>query len=76
MTSPDEPQPIPLAEAKRIWNLQQQNAPLSKEDGKLLEQAAIWQMWKSHGIRLNDGNTSSNASSKLSENSPEKTAAS
>ena len=66
MPTPDEPQPIPLAEAKRIWNLQQQNAPLSKADEKLLEQAWKWQMWKSHEILLKDGKSSSDSSSKPS----------
>lgn len=51
MTPPD-PQPISLADAQRIWTLQKRNAPLSPEDIALLHQAAEWQMWVSHGIRL------------------------
>ncbi|MGK0189830.1 MAG: hypothetical protein ACI9R3_005648, partial [Verrucomicrobiales bacterium] len=47
-----DPKPISLAEAQRLWNLQKQNAPLSKEDKELLKQAAEWHMWTSHGIRL------------------------
>ncbi|MGK0190476.1 MAG: hypothetical protein ACI9R3_006303, partial [Verrucomicrobiales bacterium] len=30
-----DPKPISLAEAQRLWNLQKQNAPLSKEDKEL-----------------------------------------
>ena len=48
----DVPQPIPLEEAQRIWTLQKQNKPLSQRDIDLLHQAAEWQMWVSHGIRL------------------------
>lgn len=48
----DVPQPIPLEEAQRIWTLQKQNTPLSQRDIDLLHQAAEWQMWVSHGIRV------------------------
>ena len=46
-----DPQAISLEDAKRIWTLQKQNAPLSPEDQALLHQASEWQMWVSHGIR-------------------------
>jgi len=45
-----DPQPISLADAQRIWTLQKQ--PLSPDDQALPAQAAEWQMWVSHGIRL------------------------
>jgi hypothetical protein len=48
----DVTQPIPLEEAQRIWTLQKQNKPLSQRDIDLLHQAAEWQMWVSHGIRV------------------------
>ena len=54
----DDPQPISLEDAQRIWTLQKQKAPLSPTDQKLLEQAAEWQMWVSHGIRLQSGKLS------------------
>ena len=47
-----DPQPISLADAQRIWTLQKQKQPLSPNDQALLAQAAEWQMWVSHGIRL------------------------
>jgi hypothetical protein len=47
-----EPQPISLEDAPRSWNLQQQKAPLGERDRQLLHQAAEWQMWVSHGLRL------------------------
>ena len=47
-----DPQPISLEDAKRIWTSQKQNVPLSPEDQALLHQASEWQMWVSHGIRL------------------------
>jgi hypothetical protein len=56
-----DPQPISLADAQRIWNLQKQDAQLSKEDKELLKQAWKWQMWTSHGIRLQNGNSTSTA---------------
>jgi hypothetical protein len=59
----DEPQPISLEDAQRIWTLQKQKAPLSEQDVKLLEQAAEWQMWVSHGIRLQSGKKESKLSS-------------
>ena len=62
----DEPQPISLADAQRIWNLQKQKLPLSSEDKALLAQAAEWQMWKSHGIRLKPSNSSADDNSKPS----------
>jgi hypothetical protein len=61
-----DPQPIPLEEAQRIWTLQKQNAPLSAQDQKLLEQAWEWQMWVSHGIQLPSGKKESPRSLKLS----------
>lgn len=57
--NPDDPQPIPLEDAQRIWTLQKQNKPLSTADQKLLEQAWDWQMWVSHGIRLPSGKSGS-----------------
>ena len=66
----DEPQPISLEDAQRIWTLQKQKAPLSERDVKLLEQAAEWQMWVSHGIRLQNGKSESKPSSKLSKTLP------
>ncbi|MFN7564469.1 MAG: hypothetical protein ACK5TH_22045 [Prosthecobacter sp.] len=62
----NEPQPIPLEEAQRIWTLQKQNKPLSPEDQKLLEQAWEWQMWVSHGIQLPSGKKESPRSLKAS----------
>lgn len=59
----DEPQPISLEDAQRIWILQKQKAPLSARDVKLLEQAFEWQMWVSHGIRLQNGKSGSKPSS-------------
>ena len=47
-----DPQPISLADAQRIWTLQKQKQPLLPDDQALLAQAAEWQMWVSHGIRL------------------------
>lgn len=76
MSSPNEPQPISMEDSVRLWNLQQQKKPLSEADAKLVEQAVIWQMWKSHGIRLKDGNSLSNASSRPSKSSLEETTAS
>ncbi len=67
--NPDDPQPIPLEDAQRIWTLQKQNKPLSTADQKLLEQAAEWQMWVSHGIRLPSGKSGSLPSSKRSKDS-------
>ena len=61
--SEQDPQPISFEDAKRIWNLQKQKAPLSPEDQKLLAQAAEWQMWKSHGIRLKSGSSAAKTSS-------------
>jgi hypothetical protein len=52
-----DPQPISLEDAKRIWTLQKQNAPLSPADQALLHQAFEWQMWVSHGIRLQSSNS-------------------
>ncbi|HWB01822.1 MAG TPA: hypothetical protein VG796_02280 [Verrucomicrobiales bacterium] len=59
----NDPQPISLEDAKRIWTLQKQNAPLSPEDQALLHQAFEWQMWVSHGIRLKNSSSESPASS-------------
>jgi len=67
--NPDDPQPISLEDAQRIWTLQKQNKPLSKADQKLLEQAWDWQMWVSHGIRLPSGKSASPRNSKRSKNS-------
>ncbi|MEM9478897.1 MAG: hypothetical protein AAGA58_04455 [Verrucomicrobiota bacterium] len=64
--SEEEPQPISLEEAKRLWNLQKQNKPLSARDRQLLEQVADWQMWTSHGIGLKPSNATSESSSKAS----------
>jgi hypothetical protein len=64
---PAEPQPISLEDAQRIWTLQKQKAPLSQRDIDLLHQAAEWQMWVSHGIRLQNGKSESKPSSKLSQ---------
>lgn len=69
MAELDEPQPLGLAEAKRLWNLQKRNEPLSERDQQLLEQAWVWQMWVSHGIRLKSGNGDANGSSLPSESS-------
>ncbi|MDB6070651.1 MAG: hypothetical protein JWL81_1822 [Verrucomicrobiales bacterium] len=52
MNGNDAPQPISLEDAQRIWNLQKQKLPLEIHDQELLLQAAEWQMWVSHGIRL------------------------
>lgn len=52
MNGNDDPQPISLEDAQRIWNLQKQKLPLEVRDQELLLQAAEWQMWVSHGIRL------------------------
>lgn len=71
----DEPQPLCLAEAKRIWNLQKRNEPLSEQDRQLLEQAAEWQMWVSHGIRLKLGNGNAADNSPYSKRSRRKEAA-
>lgn len=57
MPKKEEPRPISLEDAQRIWSLQKQNLPLSKRDIALLDQAAEWQMWASHGIRLQSGKT-------------------
>ncbi len=54
----DEPQPISLEDAQRIWILQKQNASLSAADTKLLHQAAEWQMWVSHGSGYRMGRAS------------------
>ncbi len=64
----EEPQPISLEDAQRIWILQKQKAPLSARDVKLLEQAFEWQMWVSHGIRLQTGKSESKLSSQRSRN--------
>lgn len=69
MDTTDEPQPISLEDAQRIWTLQKQKAPLSQRDIDLLHQAAEWQMWVSHGIRLRSGKPESKPSSKRSSNS-------
>ena len=62
----DEPQPISLEDAQRIWTLQKQKTPLCERDKRLLEQAAEWQMWTSHGIRLQSGKNESKSNSKRS----------
>jgi hypothetical protein len=65
-----DPQPISLEDAKRIWTLQKQKAPLAPDDQKLLQQAMDWQMWVSHGlkvqIRSRDGKKESPVSSRRS----------
>lgn len=70
MKAAADPQPISLEDAQRIWTLQKQKKPLSADDQKLLEQAFEWQMWVSHGIRLQSGKTGSNRSSKRSRSLP------
>lgn len=74
-TQQSDPQPISLENAQRIWALQKQNAPLSPADQKLLEQAAEWQMWVSHGIRLKSGNGGSKGNSRRSKAGREEPAA-
>ena len=64
----EEPEHISLEDAQRIWTLQKQKAPLSAQDVKLLEQAAEWQMWVSHGIRLQSGKSESKPSLQVSKN--------
>ncbi|HRQ88976.1 MAG TPA: hypothetical protein PLA50_09275 [Bacteroidia bacterium] len=65
MDTTDEPQPISLEDAQRIWTLQKQKASLSQRDIDLLHQAAEWQMWVSDGIRLRSGKPESKHSSDL-----------
>ncbi len=67
--SPVPPSPLSLEDAQRLWTLQKQNAPLSPADQKLLEQAAEWQMWVSHGIRLQNGKPTSSPNLQPSKNS-------
>jgi hypothetical protein len=62
----DEPQPISMEDAQRIWTLQKQNMPLSQRDQDLLSQVWRWQAWVSHGILLPSGKKESKRSSKLS----------
>lgn len=66
MMNTDEPQPISLEDAQRIWTLQKQNMPLSQRDQDLLSQVWRWQAWVSHGILLPNGKKESKRSSKLS----------
>ena len=75
MNENDAPQPISLADAQRIWNLQKQKLPLEARDQELLEQSWVWQMWVSHGIRLPSGKNSPQPNSKRSVRSPKETAA-
>ena len=63
---PYDPQPISLEDAKRIWKLQKQKKKLSMEDAKLASQSVQWQMWVSHGIKLQNGDSESTANSKPS----------
>ena len=69
MNENDAPQPISLEDAQRIWTLQKQKMPLAVRDQEPLEQAYVWQMWVSHGIRLQNGKSASPPSSKPSKNS-------
>ncbi len=66
MMKTDEPQPISMEDSLRLWNLKKLKAPLSERDVRLLEQAFEWQMWVSHGIRLQNGRSESKASSRPS----------
>lgn len=75
MSEKEIPQPISLEDAQRIWTLQKQKMPLAPRDEELLEQAWVWQMWTSHGIRLQNGKKSSKPSSKRSASLPEVAAA-
>jgi hypothetical protein len=74
MNRPD-PQPISLEDAQRIWTLQQQNKPLSAADRKLIEQAAEWQMWTSHGIKLQSERIAAERSSQRSKSGRQAAAA-
>lgn len=60
------PQPISRSDAKRIWNLMKQKEPLSGKDRDLVKQAAEFQMYHHHGIRLKPGSEPSEASSEIS----------
>jgi len=71
----EAPQPISLEDLQRIWNLQKQKAPLNQRDQELIEQAYIWQMWISHGIRLQNGKSESKPGSKPSKSLPKVAAA-
>ena len=75
MNENEVPQPISLEDAQRIWTLQKQKMPLAPRDEALLLQAAEWQMWVSHGIRLQNGKHSSKPSSKRSASLPKVAAA-
>ncbi len=64
-----DPKPISRSEAKRLWSLMKQKQPLSQADRDLVKQAAEWQMFHHHGIRLKPGSEPSEVSSEISRRS-------